>query len=79
MGQQAVSTDMCRALTARHRHHQLNSSGFGLWNGFGFARFLGLGRGLGFVGPGIGNGFGLGLRLHPASPTTSLTRIGDFP
>jgi len=79
MGQQAVSTDMCRARTAHHRHHQLSSSGFGVLNGFGFAVFLGLGRRLGFVGPGMGNGVGLRLRLHPASPTTSLTRIRDFP
>ena len=79
MGQGTPPTDAHKARILRHRHHQLNSSGFGLLNGSGALRFLGLGRGLGFVGPGMGNGFGFGLRLHLVSSTTSLTRIRDFP
>ena len=55
--------------------HQLNSSGFGVLNGLGLGRFLGLARDLAFVGPGMGNGVGLGLRLHLSSPITSLTSI----
>jgi hypothetical protein len=56
-------------------YDQLNSSGFGLLNGLGFGFFLGLRRGFAFVVPGMG----IGLGLHIASPTTSLTRIPDFP
>jgi hypothetical protein len=64
-----------RARVACLCRHQLNSFGFGLLNGRGSLRFFGLARGFAFVGPGMG----IGLGLHIASPTTSLTRIQDFP
>ena len=73
MGQRTPLTDAHSARTLRHRHHQLNLSGFGSLNGFGFVRFLGLALGFGFEGPGMGNCFGLGCRLRQASPTISIT------